>query len=283
MPFQTLIDYERNMSDTLARICDDKREHIARCKDAVPLSEMEARAVAAPRLREFADRLASKIAAGGTGLIAEVKKASPSKGLIRPDFAPAALARAYAQGGATCLSVLTDIPYFQGQDDHLTAARMVTDLPVLRKDFMLDPYQIYEARAIGADCVLLIMAALDDAIARDLAALADELGMDVLIEVHNAEELQRASEINSRLLGINNRNLKTLEVDIATTEELASQAPADRILVAESGLNSRADLDRMALVGAHCALVGESLMRQEDVSAATRLLLEGDAPQAAHA
>ena len=174
MPFQTLIDYEGIMSDTLARICDDKREHIARCKDAVPLSEMEARAVAAPRLRGFADRLASKINAGGTGLITEVKKASPSKGLIRPDFAPAALARAYAQGGATCLSVLTDIPYFQGQDDHLTAARMVTDLPVLRKDFMLDPYQIYEARAIGADCVLLIMAALNDTIARDLAALADE-------------------------------------------------------------------------------------------------------------
>ena len=269
------------MSDTLARICNDKREHIARCKEAVPQQEIERRAAAAPRLRGFADRLADQVAAGATGLITEIKKASPSKGLIRPDFAPAALARAYAQGGATCLSVLTDIPYFQGQDDYLTAARMATDLPVLRKDFMLDPYQVYEARAIGADCILLIMAALDDAIARDLATLAGELGMDVLIEVHNVEELQRASGIDSRLLGINNRNLKTLEVDIAITEELAAKAPDDRILVAESGLNSRADLDRMALVGAHCALVGEALMRQEDVSAATRLLLEGDAPRAA--
>jgi len=175
------------------------------------------------------------------------------------------------------LSVLTDIPYFQGQDDYLTAARMATGLPVLRKDFMLDPYQVFEARAIGADCILLIMAALEDRVANELAGLATDLGMDVLIEVHNAEELERASGINSRMLGINNRNLKTLEVDIATSEELTKLAPKDRILVAESGLNSRQDLDRMAAVGAHCVLVGESLMRQADVTMATRVLLTGEA------
>lgn len=268
------------MSDTLTKICDDKREHIARCLESVSLTEIVKRAETAPRVRGFADRLAERVAAGGTGLIGEIKKASPSKGLIREDFAPSALARAYANGGATCLSVLTDIPYFQGQDDYLTAARMATDLPVLRKDFMLDPYQVYEARAIGADCILLIMAALDDATAATLAKLANELGMDALIEVHNMEELSRASDVESRLLGINNRNLKTLEVDIATTEELAPKAPKDRILVGESGLNSRADLDRMAAVGAHCVLVGESLMRQTDVAAATRALLFGDAAEA---
>ena len=265
------------MSDTLARICADKREHVARCQDEVPLAEIEKRAASAPRIRGFADSLAAKVAAGGTGLIGEIKKASPSKGLIREDFAPAAIARAYANGGATCLSVLTDIPYFQGQDDYLTAARMATGLPVLRKDFMLDPYQVFEARAIGADCILLIMAALEDRVANELAGLATDLGMDVLIEVHNAEELERASGINSRMLGINNRNLKTLEVDIATSEELTKLAPKDRILVAESGLNSHQDLNRMAAVGAHCVLVGESLMRQADVTMATRVLLTGEA------
>ena len=265
------------MSDTLARICADKREHIARCQDEISLTEIEKRAASAPRIRGFADSLAAKVSAGGTGLIGEIKKASPSKGLIREDFAPAAIARAYASGGATCLSVLTDIPYFQGQDDYLTAARVATGLPVLRKDFMLDPYQVFEARAIGADCILLIMAALEDRFANELAGLATDLGMDVLIEVHNAEELERASGINSRILGINNRNLKTLEVDIATSEELAELAPKDRILVAESGLNSREDLDRMAAVGAHCVLVGESLMRQADVTMATRVLLTGAA------
>ncbi|MBC8451821.1 MAG: indole-3-glycerol phosphate synthase TrpC [Rhodospirillaceae bacterium] len=268
------------MSDTLARICADKREHVARCRDEISLAEIEKRAASAPRIRGFADSLAAKVASGGTGLIGEIKKASPSKGLIRDDFAPAAIARAYAKGGATCLSVLTDIPYFQGQDDYLTAARMATGLPVLRKDFMLDPYQIFEARAIGADCILLIMAALEDRVAKELANLASDLGMDVLIEVHNAEELERASNINSRMLGINNRNLKTLEVDIAISEELAKLAPKDRILVAESGLNSRVDLDRMAAVGAHCVLVGESLMRQTDVAMATRVLLTGDAADA---
>lgn len=269
------------MSDTLARICADKRAYIETCKSAVPEADIRARAATAPPVRGFADRLANTVAAGGTGLIGEIKKASPSKGLIREDFAPAALARAYALGGATCLSVLTDIPYFQGQDDYLTAARMACDLPVLRKDFMLDSYQVYEARAIGADCILLIMAALEDDAAAELAALADELGMDVLIEVHDAEELERAARIDSRMLGINNRNLKTLQVDIATSEALAAAAPADRILVAESGLNSKADLDRMAAVGAHCVLVGESLMRQPDVAEATRRLLFGTAVEKA--
>jgi indole-3-glycerol phosphate synthase len=265
------------MSDTLTRICADKCKHIERCREEIPLAEIEKRAASAPRIRGFADSLVQKVASGGTGLIGEIKKASPSKGLIREDFAPAAIARAYANGGATCLSVLTDIPYFQGQNDYLTAARMATDLPVLRKDFMLDPYQVFEARAIGADCILLIMAALEDRAANELAVLATDLEMDVLIEVHNAEELERASGINSRILGINNRNLKTLGVDIATSEELAKMAPKDRILVAESGLNSRSDLDRMAAVGAHCVLVGESLMRQADVTKATRVLLTGEA------
>lgn len=269
------------MSDTLAKICNDKREYVAQCKELVSFAKIEKRASEAPRPRGFADRLQKVVATGGTGLIGEIKKASPSKGLIREDFAPAAIARAYAQGGATCLSVLTDIPYFQGRDDYLTVARMATSLPVLRKDFILEPYQVFEARSIGADCILLIMAALEDAIANELAVLAGDLAMDVLIEVHNPEELRRACEIESRLLGINNRNLKTLEVNISTSEELAILAPKDRILVAESGLNSRADLDRMAAAGANCVLVGESLMRQADVMTATRILLEGDALKAA--
>ncbi|MCG8543487.1 MAG: indole-3-glycerol phosphate synthase TrpC [Alphaproteobacteria bacterium] len=261
------------MSDILGKICDDKRAHIARCKETIPPSDIEARASAAPPIRGFADRLSAAVAGGSYGLIAEIKKASPSKGLIREDFEPQALARAYQAGGATCLSVLTDTPYFQGEDEYLAAARAATDLPVLRKDFMLDPYQVHEARAIGADCILLIMAALEDGMAAELESLAHELGMDVLVEVHNRAELDRALKLRSRLIGINNRNLKTLSVDLATTEELAENIPAERIIVSESGLSTPDDLARMAAVGANCFLIGESLMRQADVAAATRSLL----------
>ena len=260
------------MSDVLDRICRDKRDHIATLKAATPLPEMKARAAGAAPVRPFSESLAT-VSASGYGLIAELKKASPSKGLIRADFSPSALAKAYKAGGATCLSVLTDMPHFQGSNDYLTAARNAVDLPVLRKDFMLDPYQVHEARAIGADCILLIMAALDDGLAADLEALALELGMDVLIEVHDEAELERALKLKSRLIGVNNRNLKTLTVDLATTERLAAAIPAGRIAVGESGLGSPADLARCAAVGVRCFLIGESLMRQDDVAAATRAIL----------
>jgi indole-3-glycerol phosphate synthase len=269
------------MSDVLTRICDDKRIHIAACERNTPLAEIRARAEASLKTdapRGFLNRLESTIAAGHFGLIAEIKKASPSKGLIRADFDPATLAGAYRAGGATCLSVLTDMPYFQGHDDYLRAARGAVDLPALRKDFMLAPYQIYESRALGADCILLIMACLDDAQAADLEALAFDLGMDVLVEVHDAVEMTRALKLKSRLLGVNNRNLKTLAIDLATTEQLAAMAPKDRLLVAESGLYVTADLERMNRVGASIFLVGESLMRQADVTAATRALLGARAP-----
>jgi indole-3-glycerol phosphate synthase len=265
------------MSDVLQRICDDKRDHVAGLKAEVSLADMKARATEAPPVRGFADHLAAA-SVEGYGLIAELKKASPSKGLIRPDFAPSALARAYQAGGATCLSVLTDTPYFQGRNDYLTAARMATDLPVLRKDFMLDPYQVYEARAIGADCILLILAALEDAQAAELEALAQELRMDVLVEVHDEAETERALALASRLIGVNNRNLKTLSVDLATTERLARLVPDDRIRVGESGLGSPADLARCAAVGVRCFLIGESLMRQADVATATRAILAQPVP-----
>jgi indole-3-glycerol phosphate synthase len=272
------------MSDVLAKICADKREHIAARKRAISPSEIIASAEGRNRIdppRGFAKRLEQVVGSGKFGLIAEIKRASPSKGLIRADFDPPALARAYRDGGASCISVLTDFPYFQGEDGYLTAVRATVDLPLLRKDFMLDPYQIHESRALGADCILLIMAALEDVQAAELAALADDLGMDVLVEVHDAAELDRALKLDVKLFGINNRNLKTLAVDLAVTEQLAPRVPRDRILVAESGLNVTADLERMHRVGASVFLVGESLMCQPDVAVATRTLLGARGPQLA--
>jgi indole-3-glycerol phosphate synthase len=270
------------MHDVLAKICADKVEHIAARKREISPSEMMASAEGRNRIdppRGFARHLERVISAGQFALIAEIKRASPSKGLIRADFDPPALARAYRDGGATCISVLTDRPYFQGEDAYLMAARTTVDLPLLRKDFMLDPYQVYEARTIGADCILLIMAALEDQQAAELAALADDLGMDSLVEVHDGQELDRALKLDARLIGINNRNLKTLAVDLAVTETLAPRVPRDRILVAESGLGGFADLERLHRVGASTFLVGESLMREADVAAATRKLLGPRAPR----
>ena len=261
------------MSDVLARICVDKRAQIARAKAAVSEASLSASLAAAAPIRPFAAALERHLAAGRYGLIAEIKKASPSAGLIREDFDPAALARAYAAGGATCLSVLTDTPYFQGRDDDLRTARQAAPLPVLRKDFILDPYQILESRHLGADCVLLILAALSDTAARELAATAAEYGLDVLAEVHDQGELERALLLGAKLIGINNRNLKTLSVDLKTTEELAPLVPPDRITIGESGIRKPGDLDRLAAAGVRCFLVGETLMREPDVAAATRRLL----------
>jgi len=261
------------MSDVLARICADKQDHVAKQKAARPLSTVEELARAASAPRGFANALRAARTEGRYGLICEIKKASPSKGLIRADFDPPALAQAYAAGGATCLSVLTDTPYFQGEDSYLTAAREAVTLPALRKDFMVDPYQVPEARALGADCILLIMAALEDSLAAELEAAAFEWGMDVLIEVHDAEELDRAHLLKSPMIGINNRNLKTLDVDIQTTLDLAGRVADDRFVIGESGLYTRADLDRLATAGVNSFLIGESLMRQSDVEAAVRTLL----------
>ncbi|MEL6168164.1 MAG: indole-3-glycerol phosphate synthase TrpC [Pseudomonadota bacterium] len=262
------------MTTVLDRIKAYKLEEIAAAKAARPLTEVEAAAAAAPAPRGFAAALGAA-ARTGYALIAEIKKASPSKGLIRADFDPPALARAYALGGATCLSVLTDGPSFQGDPTYLTAARNAVDLPVLRKDFLYDPYQVAEARAWGADAILIIMASVSDAQAQELEEAAENWGMDVLIEVHDDAELDRALALNSPLLGINNRDLRTFETRLSTTRDLAVRVPEDKLIVAESGLSTPADLADLADHGARAFLIGEHLMRQADVAAATRAILAG--------
>jgi len=261
------------MTSVLDRIVAYKRREVAEARRARPPAEVEAAARAAPPPRGFAAALAREIAAGRPGLIAEIKKASPSKGLIRADFDPAALARAFAEGGAACLSVLTDAPSFQGRPEFLTEASGACSLPVLRKDFLLEPYQVAEARAMGADCILVIMAAVSDAEAADLAAAAADLGMDVLAEAHDEAELARAARLSPQLVGINNRNLATFETTLETTVRLAPRLPAGAIGVSESGIFTAGDIARLRAAGVNAFLVGEALMRQADVAAATRHLL----------
>lgn len=261
-------------SDTLARICAQTREEVARRSVGLPLKEIKARLRSHGMTpRAFGGALKLKTAERQVGLIAEIKKASPSGGLIRPEFDPAAIARGYETAGAACLSVLTEGPSFQGQVGDLEAARAAVSLPVLRKDFILESWQVYESRLIGADCILLIMAALDDDTASELLGLARSLDLDVLVEVHDEAELHRALALQVSLIGINNRNLRTLRTDLATTLELAPLVPPDRIVVAESGIATRADILRLAAVGATCFLVGESLLRQPDPGAAAAALL----------